>query len=294
MRVIICGVHRTGTTSKLIVFLNMTINISSARPGMRRAMSQLGIYECHHINTVISDPVNQIPQWIKALECKYSKKGCMEKRDWDQLLGRSQACCDRPAALFSAELAQIYPNAKVVMLNRDPEAWYNSVLNTIHKEARPLDFPWILGTFAYLFDPLTRAWINFATKLDQLSLGFDHRTEKRKAVAWFNAQYQEVRDAVPVERRLEYIIKEGWQPLCDFLGLPVPHEVNPETKEQITVPFPYLNDTESFSIMTAQMRKEALRRASQNIFKYTGQLIMLPLCMFVLYYAVRFISLIKI
>jgi hypothetical protein len=43
---------------------------------------------------------------------------------------------------------------------------------------------------------------------------------------------------VPAERLLVYEVAEGWEPLCDFLGVPVPD-----------APMPHLNDTKSFRTM---------------------------------------------
>ena len=40
-----------------------------------------------------------------------------------------------------------------------------------------------------------------------------------------------VRQAVPSERLLEYNVKQGWGPLCEFLEVPIPN-----------VPFPHIND----------------------------------------------------
>ena len=52
----------------------------------------------------------------------------------------------------------------------------------------------------------------------------------------FDRHNEEVRRVVPPERLLVYEVKEGWGPLCAFLGVPVP-----EGK-----PFPHLNDAEEF------------------------------------------------
>jgi hypothetical protein len=41
---------------------------------------------------------------------------------------------------------------------------------------------------------------------------------------------------VPPERLIVYEVKEGWGPLCAFLGVPIP-----EGK-----PFPHLNDAQEF------------------------------------------------
>jgi Sulfotransferase domain len=40
---------------------------------------------------------------------------------------------------------------------------------------------------------------------------------------------------VPPERLLVYEVGDGWEPLCRFLGVPVPDE-----------PFPHVNATEAF------------------------------------------------
>jgi hypothetical protein len=44
-----------------------------------------------------------------------------------------------------------------------------------------------------------------------------------------------VKRSLPPERLLVYEVKQGWQPLCDFLGLPVPDAL-----------FPHVNATEEF------------------------------------------------
>jgi hypothetical protein len=41
---------------------------------------------------------------------------------------------------------------------------------------------------------------------------------------------------VPAERLLVYEVKEGWEPLCEFLGVEAPKDE----------PFPHLNDTDAF------------------------------------------------
>jgi hypothetical protein len=46
---------------------------------------------------------------------------------------------------------------------------------------------------------------------------------------------QKVIDTVPAERLLVWNPQEGWEPLCEFLELPVPEQ-----------PLPHVNDTENF------------------------------------------------
>ena len=45
------------------------------------------------------------------------------------------------------------------------------------------------------------------------------------AEVFFNQWVREVKAEVPKERLLVFEVKEGWKPLCEFLGLPQPGEI---------------------------------------------------------------------
>ena len=59
--------------------------------------------------------------------------------------------------------------------------------------------------------------------------------EPQQLIDTMNRHNEEVRRNVPPERLLVWKVTEGWQPLCEFLDLPVPDE-----------PFPHLNDRTEF------------------------------------------------
>jgi hypothetical protein len=42
-----------------------------------------------------------------------------------------------------------------------------------------------------------------------------------------------VRAAIPAGQLLVYEVKDGWEPLCEFLGQPVPEEPFPRTNSRI-------------------------------------------------------------
>lgn len=66
-------------------------------------------------------------------------------------------------------------------------------------------------------------------------------------MAWFEAQYRAFRDAIPAERRLEFRVQDGWGPLCEHLGVPVPMVEDEATGELVEAPFPRINDRAWFA-----------------------------------------------
>ena len=60
--------------------------------------------------------------------------------------------------------------------------------------------------------------------------------DKDHAIGIFNNHIEEVQQTIAPERLLTYDVAEGWEPLCAFLGVPVPD-----------TPFPRTNTTEEFN-----------------------------------------------
>ena len=65
-----------------------------------------------------------------------------------------------------------------------------------------------------------------------------------EAKAAFVAHNEAVRAAIPKERLVEWQPGDGWEPICNALGLPVPDE-----------PYPHVNTTADFRTMTGMERR---------------------------------------
>lgn len=241
---------------------------------MRSALYQLGFHDVYHMHNLINDP-SKAPQWVRAFEAKFEGKGTFEKEDWDRLLGDCQGICDLPSAPVAVEVALAYPDAKVVIMNRDPEAWYESVLHSIYTMTKPKQLGLIAQMiYCAIFDQGFRNIMAYSKVLNRIVLPYDHGKEKDKAIAWFNNQYAEYRERIPEERRIEYSIKDGWKPLCDHLGVPVPMVKDEKTGEMVEAPFPRLNDRQSFMTNAVQIRSQATDRATNNFWNMLGKLAM--------------------
>ena len=66
--------------------------------------------------------------------------------------------------------------------------------------------------------------------------------------AWLATQYEahnaQVKAHVPADRLLVFNVKEGWAPLCAFLGKQVPNE-----------PFPFVNESADLEMAAKVMRR---------------------------------------
>lgn len=57
---------------------------------------------------------------------------------------------------------------------------------------------------------------------------------KASVIAFYRCWNERIRKDIPAERLLVYEVKDGWQPLCDFLDVEVPAESFPKanTREE--------------------------------------------------------------
>jgi hypothetical protein len=231
------------------------------------------------MENILENPQQEAPKWIRLIEAHFGDpgkgKGTISKADFDDVLGHYQSCVDVPASLFGVELAAMYPEAKVIILNRDPEDWYCSVTESILKYVRPTSrLAKLRMLFCFVFDPATRAFAKFGMAMSGLAFRYDHRTEKDKALAWYTSIYQRFRDEIPEDRRIEYQIHEGWGPLCAYLEVPIPTVRDEETGETVEAPFPRANDRETFKKKQTKSKEEAMRRARNNLLTGVGRVVL--------------------
>ncbi|KAI4201393.1 MAG: hypothetical protein LQ350_003313 [Teloschistes chrysophthalmus] len=211
---------------------------------MKAALEGIGYGPCYHMADCIGNPLD-CDMWVEALKAKFLDKGRKYTRDdWDQLLGHCQSVADVPPAAFIPELHAAYPDAKVIIVQRDPNSWYTSCRGTVmqpcfSKQMKLLSF---LDRFraGRLQPMLNLIFISLFGVLDS-----SREAEMREAwIDGYARAYEEARSIVPEELRLEYKLGQGWEPLCKFLGTEVPDQ-----------PFPHVNDSADFAKKIPVMMK---------------------------------------
>ena len=183
---------------------------------LKLGLEQLGFGPCYHMIEVFKDP--KAPGYWEA-----AADGAPV--DWEEVFAGFNSTVDWPSATFYRELAEAYPEAKVILTARDPEDWFRSTQATIFARKIPddTDDPWgrmVLKVISDLFDR-------------QMS-------NKDKLIEVYNRHNATVKQVIPPERLLVYQVSEGWGPLCNFLGVRVPDE-----------PMPKANTTEEFQSRVA-------------------------------------------
>lgn len=163
--------------------------------------------------------------WSDALAAKYDGKGQPFAREqWDQLTGHCQAICDWPSVAFAEELVDSYPDAKVILTTRDVDSWHESTLKTVHWRATEPTLKWVsnFDWAAGLYQPmLSKFWTEFWE-------GDFEKNGKRR----FQEHYDHVASLVPnKDNLLVYKVSQGWEPLCQFLDVPVPETMFPRTND---------------------------------------------------------------
>lgn len=200
LKVIGAGFGRTGTHS------------------LKIALEILGFAPCYHMVEVFSHPGHS-EAWEEA-----ARTG---KADWDALIGGYNAAVDWPSSFFWREHLKLYPDAKVILTERDEEAWYKSITNTIFDfMARDVD--------PSKLDPIRAAQRKMGRYIVS-ERTFGNRFDKEHVLNVYRQNSTEVKREVPKDKLLVFDAPDGWEPLCKFLGVPVP-----------STPYPLTNTTAEF------------------------------------------------
>ena len=217
LQVIGAGLGRTGTLS------------------LHAALERLGFAPCEHMTNCFAHP-ERFALWLEAAR----RKRAGEPIDWRPLFAGYRATVDWPGAYFWRELVAAHPEANVILTVRDPERWYDSARATIYaatEERSATPAARLLTGFLAWLDP--RAGRGFRTVQETVWDGTfaGQFADRAAAIETFSAHNRAVEETVPAERLLVFDVKEGWEPLCAFLGVPVP----------VGESFPHVNDAADFA-----------------------------------------------
>jgi hypothetical protein len=248
-QIISAGFSRTGTMS------------------LQAAYEILGVPTWHWVT--MSANVPDLAMWTECLRSKYepsSDNPPFTRHKFDNLLGYWGASTDQPASLMVEELLQTYPDAKVVLVERDVDQWYRSY-----------DAAAIQGTespFIPLASYIDRKWMgHMCAQMDLIAKYiFGVHVPRTRYALFNNPEYfriwranarhgyrkhnETIKRVTPKDRLLLFQLQDGWEPLCEFLGKEVPD-----------VPFPRVNETKAIQEKVQLYIAESYRRSAVKFLK---------------------------
>jgi hypothetical protein len=200
LKVVGAGLGRTGTHS------------------LQLALQTLLGAPCYHMLEVFGKP-EHIALWDQAADGN--------EPDWDVLFDGYAAAVDWPASAYWRQIGAKYPDAPILLSTRSSaDVWFKSASDTIFQVGqRETD------------DPVANAQKEMALKMFANTFTPDWQNEDAVKKA-YDAHNAAVRAEVPPERLIDWQPGDGWAPICEKLGLPIPDE-----------PFPHVNTTAEFRQM---------------------------------------------
>jgi hypothetical protein len=179
---------------------------------MKLALEQIGLGPCHHMMEVFGKP-DHIALWQAAADG--------ESVDWEEVFEGYRSAVDWPVCYFWKELAELYPDAKLLLTRRDPQKWYDSASNTIFKG--------LASTGEENDRESLDSQRRMVNKLIVDNTFDGDLTDREAAIDVFNKHNQEVIDTIDPKRLLVFEASQGWEPLCEFLGVDIPDTAYPRT-----------------------------------------------------------------
>jgi hypothetical protein len=209
MKLIGAGMPRTGTLTQKV------------------ALEMIGLGPCYHMVDVLAD-LDQAALWQRALD---------GDARWDEIFAAYDSTVDWPGGYFYRELMDFYPEAKILLSVREPGSWERSMRETVWAVRHGESLIRLLSSAQAHVNPRWRGFLDMIDRLVWEGKGTfaSGHAEPKQLIDTMSRHNEEVKRVVPRERLLVWSADEGWEPLCEFLELPVPD-----------APFPHVNDRTEF------------------------------------------------
>ena len=140
------------------------------------------------------------------------------KPDVKRLYQNADVCVDMPGTFFFEEILEAFPDCKVILSERDEDSWVKSHVNQLDSIAASRSrfmIRHLLSPTLYKVRGIVDSYFNalFGSCNPKSTCVFRKR---------YRIHNHRVKSIVPADKLLVYNVKQGWKPLCDFLGCEIP------------------------------------------------------------------------
>ena len=198
LQVIGAGFGRTGTYS------------------LRQALNELGFGPTYHGQDIVLP--HRSNRWARVA------RGLPV--DWNKIFKGFHSAVDFPVCCVWRDLAAQYPEAKIILTVRDPGQWWESAQATLYPALE------VLPAYMRRYLPWVRSYIEWQDTLVWDGLFEGRFLDREHAIKVFEHHVEDVKATADPDRLLVFDVAEGWEPLCAFLGVPVPDHPFPRTNSR--------------------------------------------------------------
>lgn len=164
---------------------------------------------------------------------------------------------DIPFLAYYDRLLKVFPNAKVILSQREPNSWVQSMKNTSSLVLSKFNIPvfWL----NFIFSEYLNGWaedealkgvsgrLNYSLMSNERIREMMLSVGRGDGVEFYENWSKDVEAVVPAEKLLKFSVQEGWGPLCKFLDVPIPD-----------VPFPRANSSDKFAYYLHRNQRRAM------------------------------------
>jgi len=218
MKIIVAGYSKTGTKS------------------LNKALRHLG-YSVHDLAEHFDETTDY---WWRILTA--SDDAAQRSEIFKEMYENVDACMDTPVYLFWENILEVFPDAKVILMERDnEEVWWKSLEKHFLRERRTNVLCWLLYFFpAWICKAICNdAWksqrrhldMNWGGTVGPCSPLGPNKVNKLIAIKRYREHNAYVKLKCPKEKLLVFNPKQGYEPLCKFLGHEIPKEEYPHANK---------------------------------------------------------------
>lgn len=152
-------------------------------------------------------------------------------KDWEAYFGPCEALTDVPQ--FAEPLLETYPEARVILVRRNFDAWSKSFLDTIIRPSTEGIMAWLSTNMMESLMGLHVSRVIHKQYMGLLGVSDIEKTKNMDVLkTGYDRHHRMIREMIPANRLLEIDLEDlGWEPLCEFLEKDVPEEPFPRSNE---------------------------------------------------------------
>jgi hypothetical protein len=212
------------------------------------ALEELGMPTLHTQHLYENENENIFKMWTDLIFKPSIDAGHAEMStpDFDIITRHGyQATMDFPVALYYEQIMDKYPDCKFILTTREnTEVWFRSWDTMTKSISTPANLGGIFITGVQRYSIYLR-WLFAVVNQDETFLTSSIpkiNQNKEAAISSYEEHNKRVRELIPQDKLLEYSVKQGWQPLCNFLEI--------GTGDCPETPFPKTNSARSVQVQS--------------------------------------------